>query len=145
MPKLFSTLATRYANRPGGYTRLLLTEPIKDDQAPSAILTLVDGPKDMRFAMTAKAIVRQREQDLPMHNLTAVNIRKVTRFRENGEQQLEDEVKRLESEKRRVEMAEKEAYEKDGTTFEWARQPHRLRGGGPGRMHKKEVKKEEYD
>ena len=62
----------------------------------------------MRFAMTAKALVKQREQGLRMHELTAVNVRKVTRFREGGEDALEQEVMRLEAEKRRVLLDEEE-------------------------------------
>ena len=54
MPKLFGELRERYAARPGGYTRVLRVEPQKEDQAPSAILEQVDGPRDMRFAMTAR-------------------------------------------------------------------------------------------
>src|SRR5690242_15955729 len=45
MDKLFGELRERYANRPGGYTRVLRQEPIRDDAAPSAILSLVDGPR----------------------------------------------------------------------------------------------------
>lgn len=97
MEKLFDTLRKRYEHRPGGYTRLLRQEPVREDQAPSAILSLIDGPRDMRFSMTAKAIVRQRKENLPMHELTAVNIRKVTRFRDGGEEALEEEIKKLET------------------------------------------------
>jgi hypothetical protein len=47
--------------------------------------------------MTARALVRQRKEDLSMNEITAANIRKVTRFRPDGEDLLEKEVKRLES------------------------------------------------
>ena len=96
------------------------------DQAPSAILELVDGPKDMRFALTAKTIVRERARDDPtttssssssssrpppkeaqqqqqqqlggvgLRDFTAKAIRKVTRFRPDGLEALEREVARLE-------------------------------------------------
>jgi len=88
---------------------------MKPDQAPSAILQLVDGPRDMRFAMTAKALVRQREEGLAMNDITAVNIRKVTRYREGGEDELEAEVKRLEVEAERMRKDEE-----DGGEMEWA-------------------------
>lgn len=71
-------------------------EPKKDDQAPSAILELVDGPKDMRFAITAKAIARQREQGIQtLNELTALNVRKVTRYRKDGVEALENEIAKM--------------------------------------------------
>jgi hypothetical protein len=109
MPKLFGPLRERYLNRPGGYTRVLLIEPLKPDQAPSAILELVDGPKDM----PAKALVKQREEGTGMNEITAVNVRKVTRFREGGEDSLEAEVLRLEREQRRVHREEEEEGERE--------------------------------
>ncbi len=48
-----------------------------------------------------------------MNEITAVNVRKVTRFREDGEEALESEVHRLEREKRRVEMEEDEEGERE--------------------------------
>ncbi|KAA8652196.1 hypothetical protein EYZ11_008314 [Aspergillus tanneri] len=96
LPKLFGPLRERYAERPGGYTRVLRVEPKKDDQAPSAILELVDGPKDMRFALTARTIARQRSQGLEtLNELTAMNVRKVTRFRKDGVEGLERAIDRL--------------------------------------------------
>lgn len=89
LPKLFGPLRRRYAERPGGYTRVLRIEPLKTDQSPSAILELVDGPKDMRFAMTAATLARQQEEGVGMNEITSLNVRKVTRFREGGEQELE--------------------------------------------------------
>ncbi|MCJ1440079.1 MAG: hypothetical protein MMC23_000561 [Stictis urceolatum] len=95
MPKLFGPLRERYLERPGGYTRVLRIEPHKDDQAPSAILELVDGPRDMRFAITAKAMLKERDSDTGLRDYTLRNIRKVTRYRANGEQELEDMADRL--------------------------------------------------
>ncbi|PYI01710.1 50S ribosomal protein L17 [Aspergillus sclerotiicarbonarius CBS 121057] len=97
LPKLFGPLRERYAERPGGYTRVLRVEPKKDDQAASAILELVDGPKDMRFALTARTVARQRSQGLEtLNELTTMNVNKVTRFRKGGVTDLEREIKRLE-------------------------------------------------
>ncbi|KAL4759622.1 mitochondrial 54S ribosomal protein bL17m [Aspergillus foveolatus] len=96
LPKLFGPLRERYANRPGGYTRVLRVEPKKDDQAPSAILELVDGPKDMRFALTAKAVARRRSQGLEtLNELTLLNVRKVTQFRKNGVEELEKAISKV--------------------------------------------------
>ncbi|QDS76597.1 hypothetical protein FKW77_007532 [Venturia effusa] len=96
LPKLFGTLATRYAERPGGYTRVLRIEPIKEDQAASAILELVDGPKDIRWAMTARTIAAERRQGKPTREITQRNIDKVTRYREHGIEELEQLASRFE-------------------------------------------------
>ncbi|KAJ5691425.1 54S ribosomal protein L8 [Penicillium malachiteum] len=116
LPKLFGPLRERYADRPGGYTRVLRVEPKQkyeffsvakgnksavperkpQDQAPSAILELVDGPKDMRFAMTARTVARQRERGVEeLNDLTALNVQKVTRFRKGGMEALESAISKL--------------------------------------------------
>lgn len=146
MDKVFGELRERYANRPGGYTRVLRQEAIRDDAAASAILSLVDGPKDMRFSMTAKALVRQRKEDTPLTEILAHNMRKVTRFRADGEQALEDEVKRLESDVEEREAQEKREFDADGTVYEWARGEQYRHNGirskekrGPGRLKRQRV------
>ena len=50
----------------------------------------------MRFAMTARTIARLREKGHELNDITAGNIRKVTRFREDGEDALEDMVQKFE-------------------------------------------------
>ncbi len=75
---------------------MLRIEPIKEDQAPSAILELVDGPKDMRFAMTARTLAHQRTEGREVNDITAKNIMKVTRYREGGEKALEKLASRFE-------------------------------------------------
>jgi len=142
--KVFGELAKRYADRPGGYTRLLLSEPLKDDQAQSAILSLVDGPKDMRFNMTARALLRQQKEGLPMNEITATNIRKVTRFRKRGVEDLAKEVEQLKISKAEQEVEEKKLYEKDGTrvkyTAELPRSDPRWREKrGPGRLVRRRI------
>ncbi|OBT82308.1 hypothetical protein VE02_08207 [Pseudogymnoascus sp. 03VT05] len=89
LPKLFGPLRERYAERPGGYTRVLRIEPLKADQAPSAILELVDGPKDMRFAMTARTLARVQEAGQEVNDMTAKNIMKVTRYRPDADADLQ--------------------------------------------------------
>ncbi|KXJ91164.1 ribosomal protein L17 [Microdochium bolleyi] len=85
LPRLFNNLRDRYAERPGGYTRVLRTMPKSTyDQADSAILQLVDGPRDLRFAMTAAAVARDQKLGKESQPLTLLNKQKVTRFRKNG-------------------------------------------------------------
>lgn len=74
---------------------MLRIEPLKPDMAPSAILELVDGPKDIRFAMTARTIARERGEGKAVGEMTARNIDKVTRFRPDGEEALEQMVEKL--------------------------------------------------
>ncbi len=44
--KLFSTLGSRYRDRPGGYTRIMKCGYRAGDKAPMAIIELVDRPDD---------------------------------------------------------------------------------------------------
>jgi large subunit ribosomal protein L17 len=89
------------------------------DQAPSAILELVDGPKDMRFAMTARAVSRQRELDWDMNEITERNIRKVTQFRKGGIEALEAAVGELSLSKSKVlDVEEKEVDDLEPPTEE---------------------------
>ncbi len=46
--KLFTTLAERYAERPGGYTRVLKAGFRYGDSAPMAIIELVDRDEDAK-------------------------------------------------------------------------------------------------
>ncbi|KAI0100137.1 ribosomal protein L17 [Nemania sp. FL0031] len=97
LPKLFGELRKRYLERPGGYTRVLRTEPKSTyDQGDSAILEFVDGPKDMRFAMTAAAVARDRALGRPSNELTLMNRSKVLRYRgTNGDRVFNDMVRRI--------------------------------------------------
>lgn len=71
LSKLFSTFASRYAERPGGYTRIHKFGNRQGDNAPHAILELVDNPRDLRWEMTSRAIgwetSRHKLKKLPTH------------------------------------------------------------------------------
>jgi len=58
LPKLFETFAQRYATRPGGYTRIHRIDNRTGDNAPMALLELVDNPRDFKLEMTARAVGR---------------------------------------------------------------------------------------
>ena len=77
---------------------MLRIEPMKEDQAESAILELVDGPKDMRFAMTAKTLARL-SPNKQLNDITAKNVKRVTQFHENGMSQLQEMVQQMRIEK----------------------------------------------
>ena len=59
LPKLFGTFAERYSQRPGGYTRIHKFGNRPGDNAPHAVLELVDNPRDLRYEMTSRAIGRE--------------------------------------------------------------------------------------
>ena len=56
VPKVFGEFAKRYAGRPGGYTRIHKYGNRQGDNAPHAILELVDNPRDLRYEMTAMSV-----------------------------------------------------------------------------------------
>ncbi|KAI5462500.1 ribosomal protein L17 [Mariannaea sp. PMI_226] len=94
LPKLFGELRDRYMPREGGYTRVVRTEPKNEyDQGESAILELVDGPKDSRYMMTAKTVARDRLLGKDHTPVTRINIKKVTQFR--GEEAFETMVQKF--------------------------------------------------
>lgn len=135
LPKVFGELAQRYATRAGGYTRIMRTESHKNDAAESAILSLADGPRDMLFAMTAKAIARHQALGEPLSEITAVNMHKVTRYRENGEAELEQAVKRMSLQQENENKSMQDEFDEDGTQFEWVRGPGPK--AGPGKVVKR--------
>ncbi|ORX37260.1 ribosomal protein L17-domain-containing protein [Kockovaella imperatae] len=59
IPKVFETLAERYKARNGGYTRIHRFGRRQGDAAPSAILTLVDGPRDLNFELLARQLGKE--------------------------------------------------------------------------------------
>lgn len=76
-PKLFGELAARYKTRSGGYVRVLKLENRLGDNAPQSIIELVDGPKDMRVAMTARTVARYELEGVPLNPITQRNVQKI--------------------------------------------------------------------
>lgn len=89
MPKLMNELRERYDKFQGGYTRVLKLEPRVGDMAPQSILELVGGKRDMRMAMTAKAVARA-EAAGEEHPVTLKNVEKIVRI--VGEERFRQEV-----------------------------------------------------
>ncbi|CCJ28216.1 unnamed protein product [Pneumocystis jirovecii] len=80
IPKLYGILKKRFSERHGGYTRVLKLPSRKSDSAPMAVLEYVDGPKDIRFLMSAKTIAYSKDSNLEKSKITIKNIQKTTRF-----------------------------------------------------------------
>jgi len=80
VPKLFNVFATRYAERPGGYTRIHKYGSRRGDNAPHAILELVDNPNDLKYEMAARTVgfelygrlARKLPQPINVQDATAV-------------------------------------------------------------------------
>ena len=68
--KLFSTLAERYAERPGGYTRVLKAGFRHGDNAPMAVIELVDRDVDAK-GKADRERMEAEEADAPAEEAAA--------------------------------------------------------------------------
>jgi hypothetical protein len=59
MSKVFITLAQRYKDRSGGYTRIMRYGRRRGDKAEMAVVCLVGGPRDLKFEMMARVVGKQ--------------------------------------------------------------------------------------
>ncbi|KAG0023175.1 hypothetical protein BGZ81_008238 [Podila clonocystis] len=62
LPKLFGPLAERFKFRKGGYTRIHKMGNRFGDNAPVAVIELIDGPGDLKNQMLFKALARQESK-----------------------------------------------------------------------------------
>ena len=71
---LVEKFASRYSERPGGYTRIHKFGTRQGDNAPHAIIELVDGPHDIKREVTIRAIARDLlKNKLQSSSATAVS------------------------------------------------------------------------
>ena len=111
-------------------------------------MELVDGPRDMRFMMTAKTLVNERADGRPMHEFTAANVDKVTRFRPDGHGQLEKMVKEIETRAQTIdkviEEKEKDVDEEKAEKEKKERKPRTNREAYESRRRMGELKEQVY-
>ncbi|KAG0217172.1 ribosomal protein L17 [Mortierella sp. GBAus27b] len=62
IPKLFGPLAERYKHRKGGYTRIHKLGNRYGDNAPVAVIELIDGPGDLKNEMLFKSLARSEKK-----------------------------------------------------------------------------------
>ncbi|GMM45914.1 mitochondrial 54S ribosomal protein YmL8 [Pichia kluyveri] len=93
IPKM-DLFVERYSNRNHGFTRMLKLDPRVGDNAPQVALELVDNEnKELFFWYIAKVVARLELQGLPLDDLTAKNVSKVTKYKVNGEEKFAELVK----------------------------------------------------
>ena len=69
--KLFSTLAERYAERPGGYTRVLKAGFRHGDNAPMAVIELVDRDVDAKGKADRERMEAEEAEDAAVEGAAA--------------------------------------------------------------------------
>lgn len=92
LPKLFGELSDRYKDRTGGYTRVLRLENRVGDNAPQSILELVGGKRDMKLAITARAVARQETLGNELDEMTRINVDKIIKEGPHMKQRFDEEV-----------------------------------------------------
>ncbi|KAF9203135.1 hypothetical protein BGZ49_006750 [Haplosporangium sp. Z 27] len=79
LPKLFGPLAERFKSRKGGYTRIHKLGNRFGDNAPVAVIELIDGPGDLKNQFLFKALARQEKaKQGSIKEIVEANLSKVT-------------------------------------------------------------------
>jgi large subunit ribosomal protein L17 len=66
--KLFSVIAERYVNRPGGYTRVIKSGYRYGDSAPMAVIELIERDKDAKGLDSGPIIEKKSEPEETLEN-----------------------------------------------------------------------------
>lgn len=91
--KVIRELTNRYKNRDHGFTRIIKLEPrLGEDKAPMCVLELVDSKYEIKLWFTAKAVAKLELQNIPLDDITELNVKKLTSSRPDGEQVFRDAV-----------------------------------------------------
>ncbi|KAI5957125.1 hypothetical protein KGF54_000053 [Candida jiufengensis] len=89
--KLIKDLQKRYINRDHGFTRIIKLEPrLGEDNAPMSIIELVDSKYQFKLWYTAKTVAKLQLQNIPLDDITEINIKKLIQGQENGQQEFDN-------------------------------------------------------